>query len=81
MKLLHGFRPTPFLLQDLKFPMLLIENGLFGIKHQAIGRTHRNTSLQNYCDSMARYQSISGGRKPTIPAPNFTFEEPRPTRG
>ena len=81
MKLLHGFRPTPFLLQDLKFPMLLIENGLFGIKHQAIGRTHKSTSLQDHCDLMARYQSISGGRKPTIPASNVTFEEPRQMRG
>lgn len=66
MKLLHGFRPTPFLLQDLKFPMLLIENGLFGIEHQAIGRTHKSTSIQDNCDSTARYQSVSERRKPTI---------------
>ena len=66
MKLLHGFRPTPFLLQDLKFPMLLIENGLFGIEHQAIGRTQKSTSMQDYCDSTARYQSVSERRKPTI---------------
>ena len=33
MKLVHGFRPATFLLQDLKFPMLVIQNGLFGIKH------------------------------------------------
>jgi len=66
MKLLHGFRPTPFLLQDLKLPMLLIENGLFGIEHQAIGRTHKSTSMQDNCDSTARYQSVSERRKPTI---------------
>ena len=66
MKLLHGFRPTPFLLQDLKFPMLLIENRLFGIEHQAIGRTHKSTSIQDNCDSTARYQSVSERRKPTI---------------
>ncbi len=66
MKLLHGFRPTPFLLQDLKLPMLLIENGLFGIEHQAIGRTHKSTSMQDNCDSIARYQSASERRKPTI---------------
>ena len=66
MKLLHGFRPTPFLLQDLKLPMLLIENGLFGIEHQAIGRTHESTSMQDNCDSIARYQSASERRKPTI---------------
>ncbi len=66
MKLLHGFRPTPFLLQDLKLPMLLIENGLFGIEHQAIGRTHKSTSMQQNCDSIARYQSASERRKPTI---------------
>jgi hypothetical protein len=63
---LHGFRPTPLLLQDLKFPMLLIENGLFGIEHQAIGRTHENTSMQDDCDRPARYQSVSCRRKPTI---------------
>lgn len=66
MKLLHGFRPTAFLLQDLKLPMLLIENGLFGIEHQAIGRTHKSTSMQDNCDSTARYQSVSERRKPTI---------------
>lgn len=66
MKLLHGFRPTPFLLQDLKLPMLLIENGLFGIEHQAIGRTHKSTSMQDNCDSTARYQSVSERRNPTI---------------
>ena len=66
MKLLHGFRPTPFLLQDLKFPMLLIENRLFGIEHQAIGRTHKSTSMKQNCDLIARYQSASERRKPTI---------------
>ena len=66
MELLHGFRPTAFLLQDLKFSMLLIEDGLFGIEHQAIGRTHKSTSMENVCESVARYQSASRGRKPTI---------------
>lgn len=77
MKLLHGFRPTSLLLQDLKFPMLLIENGLFGIEHQAIGRTHKSTSMQNNCDPAARYQSASRGRKPTILVQEGTFEEAR----
>ncbi len=66
MKLLHSLWPTTFLLQDLKLPMLLIENGLFGIEHQAIGRTHKSTSMQDNCDSTARYQSVSERRKPTI---------------
>ena len=66
MKLLHRLRPATFLLQDLKLPMLLIENGLFGIEHQAIGRTHKSTSMEDVCDSFARYQSASHGRKPTI---------------
>ena len=75
MKLVHGFRPTSLLLQDLKFPMLLIENGLFGIEHQAIGRTHKSTSMKNYCGSGARYQSSSGRRKSTVLASHGTFEE------
>lgn len=66
MKLLHGFGPTTFLLQDLKLSVLLIEDGLFGIEHQAIGRTHKSTSMEDMCDSVARYQSASHGRKPTI---------------
>lgn len=66
MKLLHGFRPTSFLLQDLKLPMLLIENGLFGIEHQAIGRTHKSTSMQDNCELTARYQRVSERHKPTI---------------
>ena len=66
MKLLHSLWPTTFLLQDLKLPMLLIENGLFGIEHQAIGRTHKSTSMEDVCDSFARYQSASHGCKPTI---------------
>ena len=66
MKLLHGFRPTAFFLQDLKLPMLLIENGLFGIKHQAIGRSHKNTSMKDVCDFVARYQCSPHRRKPII---------------
>ncbi len=66
MKLLHGFRPTAFLLQNLKFPMLLIENGLFGIEHQTIGRAHKYTSMEDVCDSITRYQSSSHRRKPSI---------------
>lgn len=66
MKLLHGFCPTAFLLQDLKLSVLLIEDGLFGIKHQGISRTHKSTSMEDVCDSVARYQSASRGRKPTI---------------
>jgi hypothetical protein len=63
---LHGFGPTAFLLQNLKFPVLLVEDGLFGIEHQAIGWTHGSTSMQDVCDSVARYQSASRGRKPTV---------------
>jgi hypothetical protein len=66
MELLHGFRPTPLLFQGLKFSMLFIEDGLFRIEHQTIGRTHKSTSMQNVCDSVASYQSASDGRKPTI---------------
>ena len=66
MKLLHGFAPTAFLLQDLKLTVLLIEDGLFGIEDQAIGRAHKNTSMKNVCDANARYQSASHRRKPTI---------------
>ena len=66
MKLLHGFGPTALFLQDLKLSVLLIEDGLFGIEDQAIGRAHKNTSKDNVCESIARYQSDSRGRKPTI---------------
>ena len=76
MELLHSFRPTAFLLQDLKFPVLLIQNGLFGIEHQAIGRTHEDTSMQDRCDSRARYQSIFKRRKPSLLALQGTFGEP-----
>ena len=65
MKLLHGFGPPAFLLQDLKFSVLLIEDGLFGIEDQAIGGAHKITSMENVCESIARYQSGSRGRKPT----------------
>ena len=54
--------------------MLLIENGLFGIEHQAIGRTHKSTSMQKVV-TLARYQSVSSTRKPPILASNGTFEE------
>jgi hypothetical protein len=73
MKLLHSFRPTTFLLQNLKLPVLLIEDGLFRIKHQAIGRTHNSTSIQDDCHSSARYQTVSDRRNPTIPAIHGTF--------
>lgn len=66
MKLVHGFGPAAFLLQDLKLAVLLIEDGLFGIEDQAIGRAHKITSMENMCASVARYQSSSRGRKPTI---------------
>jgi len=75
MELLHSFRPTTFLLQGLKFSVLLVENDLFGIEHQAIGRTHKSTSMQD--DSCARYQSIFHRRKPTLSALQNTFGEPR----
>jgi hypothetical protein len=78
MKLLHGFRPATFQLQSLKLPVLLVENGLFGIEHQAIGRTHNSTSMQDSRDSGARYQRESGRRKPTISASDVTFEGTRP---
>ncbi len=64
MKLLHGFRPSTFLLQDLKFPMLLIENGLFGIKHQAIGRTHKSTSMYTIVTSAHATRANPGGASP-----------------
>jgi hypothetical protein len=75
MKLLHSFPPTTFLLQCLKFAVLLVENDLFGIKHQAIGRTHKSTSMQD--DFCARYQSIFHRRKSTLSAVPNTFGEPR----
>lgn len=46
--------------------MLLIQNGLFRIEHQAIGRTHEITSIKVDVTLGARYQSISAGRKPTF---------------
>ena len=32
LKLLHGFTPLPLSLELLEAPMLLVENGLFGIE-------------------------------------------------
>ncbi len=66
MKLLHGFGPAALLLQDLELAVLFIEDGLFGIEDQAIGRAHKNTSKDNMCQWVARYQSDSHARKPTI---------------
>ncbi len=66
MKLLHGLGPTAFFLQDLKLSVLLIQDHLFGIEHQGIGRTHKSTSMEDVYDSVARYQSASCGCKPTI---------------
>jgi hypothetical protein len=34
--------------------VLLVENGLFGIEHQAIGRIHDDTSMQDSHDSRGR---------------------------
>ena len=64
MKLLHSFRPATFRLQGLKLPVLFVENGLFGIEHQAIGRIHDGTSMQDSRDSSERYQTVSKGVRP-----------------
>jgi len=61
LKLLHGFDPLAFFLERLKPAVLLLENGLFGVEHQTIGRIHAAPLL---CDGR-RYQRNRSRRNNT----------------
>ena len=40
LELLHRFDPFPLLLEHLKSTVLFLQDGLFGIEHQAVRRIH-----------------------------------------
>lgn len=78
MKLLHGFRPPSLLLQDLKLSMLFVEDGLFGLKHQAVCWTHDITSMKDVVDKPHAIKSISRRAIPPFRFHTGTFEARRP---
>ena len=61
LKLLHGLDPLAFFLERLKPAMLLLQDGLFGVEHQTIGRIHAVPLL---CDGR-RYQRNHADRNNT----------------
>lgn len=78
MKLLHGFRPTPRLLQRLKLSMLFVEDGLFRLKHQAVRWTHDITSMEDVCDRLHAIKIVSRRAIPPFRPHTGTFEEREP---
>lgn len=77
MKLLHGFRPTTFLLQRLKLSMLFVEDGLFRLKHQAICWTHDITSMEDVCDRLHAIKVVPMRAIPPFRLHTGTFGERR----
>lgn len=73
MKLLHGFRPTTFLVQNLNLPMLLSKNGLSDIGHQAIGRTRKRTFMQ---DRLTATGLLPSSQRPLFRLQHGPYEEP-----